>query len=1027
MQIKTLKLLTRRYTSLNTKRIVASSKVLHDCIPTHNCDVIMTLPAKTDDVTLMWLLSRLRSRSPQILVYVRHWKNTGMYAFYMTANFDSLLKGAEMLGICKPLKSAYGGEKREFVYEDQLCYLGVEDQTQFFTSEERQRIVYHLLLNLRAGSNECLEKVKFLEGQAIVPLLQSKGIISQVFPLHEKESLNVLQKSWVQTFSVKQPLEKIQEYFGVKIAMYFAYLGHYTWALTAPTFLGVVFWFVQSKNHWLDDFCFVTFALFNVLWASLYTENWRRKSAELAYQWGTLDKSDELLQDPRPLYTGHLVVSPVTGRLEPHYAAWKRNIFRYFVTVPVIGFCLLIVFYWMLLVFELQEWVNGLVKNGDIPSFCQFLPKILLAASIGILDEIYKKIATWLNDQENYRMDETYENHLIIKLVLFQFVNSFLSLFYIAFYLQDMDRLRDQLATLLITRQVIGNLREAVLPWLLWKIRLMKVGYTITGHMSPQTLEREVQGLGLSTPWSLLTEESAESGEEIFEDTQDKPDTTTDDDRSKTDELGISGAIAEIKKAGWSSEDEDTSGKPVSEGSGVKTDKPGTRDDGTCLQELPAGIDWSQARRSSGVKGSELTLSQAEVESTMKRYEDTFDDYLEMFIQYGYVILFSSAFPLAALCALLNNVIEIHSDAFKLCVYHQRPFGKRVQNIGIWQDALRVMGLVAVVVNSALIGVSGQVTRMYPDLDSSSTIVFILVLEHIILVLKMLIMKAIPSQPEWIQQEMARLEFQRREALKSLESHLTSPAAAHMSQTSSVCSDPASVSSVNLSTTVPPAVPARHHTSDLSLLRQSDESFIRKEDIQTLDQADFETQSLSSPLSDRRGCLQDQSPTCSDLCSSLHRPKDLRFRSDGTHSVVSSKLLPESPTFSSSHQTVSQSNIVRASDKGASVQKSVISSCHISDGTDSVLNKDRNISKSLGSKTVTFKEKSAQHKIPPEGHARDVPCASQRSVSMETAYPGSHGLYHRMSESEARLQTRQRILQSAKLRQNKESKSGDLS
>ena len=67
------------------------------------------------------------------------------------------------------------------------------------------------------------------------------------------------------------------------------------------------------------------------------------------------------------------------------------------------------------------------------------------------------------------------------------------------------------------------------------------------------------------------------------------------------------------------------------------------------------------------------------------QYEDTFDDYLEMFIQYGYVILFSSAFPLAALCALLNNVIEIRSDAFKLCMHHQRPFGKRVKNIGIWQ------------------------------------------------------------------------------------------------------------------------------------------------------------------------------------------------------------------------------------------------------------------------------------------------------------------------------------------------------
>ena len=58
----------------------------------------------------------------------------------------------------------------------------------------------------------------------------------------------------------------------------------------------------------MEDVCFVTFALFNVFWASVYTEQWRRRSAALAYKWGTLDKKNELLQDPRPLYTVSLSV-----------------------------------------------------------------------------------------------------------------------------------------------------------------------------------------------------------------------------------------------------------------------------------------------------------------------------------------------------------------------------------------------------------------------------------------------------------------------------------------------------------------------------------------------------------------------------------------------------------------------------------------------------------------------------------------------------------------------------------------------
>lgn len=65
--------------------------------------------------------------------------------------------------------------------------------------------------------------------------------------------------------------------------------------------------------------------------------------------------------------------------------------------------------------------------------------------------------------------------------------------------------------------------------------------------------------------------------------------------------------------------------------------------------------------------------------------QDTLQDYQEMFIQFGYVVLFSSAFPLAAMCALINNIIEIRSDALKLCTSLQRPFGRRVRNIGQWQ------------------------------------------------------------------------------------------------------------------------------------------------------------------------------------------------------------------------------------------------------------------------------------------------------------------------------------------------------
>lgn len=76
----------------------------------------------------------------------------------------------------------------------------------------------------------------------------------------------------------------------------------------------------------------------------------------------------------------------------------------------------------------------------------------------------------------------------------------------------------------------------------------------------------------------------------------------------------------------------------------------------------------------------------------MTVYPRPLDDYLEMFIQFGYVLLFSPAFPLAAFCALINNLFEIRVDAFKLCNAVQRPFGRQVKDIGAWQRAMEVSG-----------------------------------------------------------------------------------------------------------------------------------------------------------------------------------------------------------------------------------------------------------------------------------------------------------------------------------------------
>lgn len=65
---------------------------------------------------------------------------------------------------------------------------------------------------------------------------------------------------------------------------------------------------------------------------------------------------------------------------------------------------------------------------------------------------------------ENHRTQSQHERHRVTKLVLFEFVNNFLSLFYIAFIIGDMDMLRSQVQTMLIISQAITNFQETVQP-----------------------------------------------------------------------------------------------------------------------------------------------------------------------------------------------------------------------------------------------------------------------------------------------------------------------------------------------------------------------------------------------------------------------------------------------------------------------------------------------------------------------------------------------------------------------------------
>lgn len=68
-------------------------------------------------------------------------------------------------------------------------------------------------------------------------------------------------------------------------------------------------------------------------------------------------------------------------------------------------------------------------------------------------------------------------------------------------------------------------------------------------------------------------------------------------------------------------------------------------------------------------------------------------------IQFGFITLFVASFPLAPLLALLNNILEVRVDAWKLTTQFRRPIAAKAHSIGAWEEILHMIAVFSVVTN----------------------------------------------------------------------------------------------------------------------------------------------------------------------------------------------------------------------------------------------------------------------------------------------------------------------------------------
>lgn len=111
-------------------------------------------------------------------------------------------------------------------------------------------------------------------------------------------------------------------------------------------------------------------------------------------------------------------------------------------------------------------WLTGEVsagykEDGEVmPWYWSYIFGIINTIFIVIFGNIWGTVSASLVKNENHRYKQSYENSMINKTYMFQFINNYLGNFFAIFYAQNFASLSVNLMTIMIGKQIILNVVE---------------------------------------------------------------------------------------------------------------------------------------------------------------------------------------------------------------------------------------------------------------------------------------------------------------------------------------------------------------------------------------------------------------------------------------------------------------------------------------------------------------------------------------------------------------------------------------
>lgn len=302
------------------------------------------------------------------------------------------------------------------------------------------------------------------------------GWLKAVFPLHDRQKTELLEYKMNQYPKQKLPLDDIKEYFGEKIALYFAFTEHSAKWLLFPAIIGLP---LQVAVFAMNDYNAPFLPVFSVLialWAVFMLELWKRKEKTIAMVWGTL--GFEETEVDRPDFQGETIDSFIDGSQIRYFPSKTRSKYLFQSFMGILTMVLLVVGV-VVSIYVLRYAVSPDVGDSN----AQTIASIANALQIQIINYIYSFVANALAERENHRTNTEFEDSMITKIFLFQFVNSYASFFFLAFVAEHfgdcpesgcMSVLAINLAIIFGSRLATGNLMELLIPYLSYQYKYSK-------------------------------------------------------------------------------------------------------------------------------------------------------------------------------------------------------------------------------------------------------------------------------------------------------------------------------------------------------------------------------------------------------------------------------------------------------------------------------------------------------------------------------------------------------------------------